>query len=140
MISLKKQRGMGMLNLILVLVICAFIGKFAFAVIPMYNENYYISSGLKSLVASGEKLEDMPDSKIKSAMESYYTINNVRLEAARKLVIVRNANGVVVKIDYDTRDKLFYNIDVVLHFENHLNSAHPTLCCSPIAEPKSVNY
>lgn len=141
MITLKKQRGMGMLNLILVLVICAFIGKFAFTVVPMYSENYYITSGLKTLVASGQKLEEMSDTQIKAAMESYYTINNVRLEAARKLIIVRDANAVVVKIDYDTRDNLFYNIDVVLHFDNHLSSAHPTLCCAPISEPKSViNY
>lgn len=140
MISLKKQQGMGMLSIILLLVVCAFIGKFAFTVVPMYAENRYIVAGLKELIEPGKKLEEMSDTQIKNQMVRYYTHNNVRSEESRKIVFVRNAEGVVVKIDYDTRANFFYNIDLVLHFDNHLNSAHPTLCCSPLPEPKIAKY
>jgi len=82
----------------------------------------------------------MSDSDIKKKMENFYMINNVRSDASKKIVIARNANGVVVKIDYDTRDTFFYNIDLILNFANHLDSAHPDLCCTPRAEPPSVKY
>ena len=61
-----------------------------------------------------KKLEDMSDSQIKKQLEHYYMLNNVRSEESRKIVFVRNAEGVVVKIDYDTRANLFYNIDLIL--------------------------
>lgn len=138
--NLPKQQGIGLLNLLVVIVVGVFIGKFAFAVVPMYSENRYVVTGLKELVASGKKLEDTTDAQIKSQMESFYTINNVRSEGPKKIVVVRNAGNVVVKIDYEMRDNFFFNMDLVLRFENHLDSAHPTLCCSPRAEPKSVKY
>lgn len=138
--SLHKQQGMSLLSIILLIVVCVFIGKFLFTVVPMYTENRYIVSGLKDLVKPGKKLEEMSDSEIKRAMENFYMINNVTSDVSKKMVIVRNANGVVIKIDYDTRATFFYNIDLVLHFDNHLDSSHPGLCCTPIAEPPSAKY
>lgn len=138
--SLQKQQGMGLLNILVLILVCVFIGKFAFTVVPMYTENRYIVSGLKALVKPGKKLEDMSDSEIKREMENFYMINNVTSDVSKKVVIVRNADGVVVKIDYDTRDNFFYNIDLVLHFDNHLSSAHPTLCCNPLPEPPRAKY
>lgn len=140
MIGLQKQQGFGMLKLIVLISVCAFIGKFAFTVVPLYYVNSDIVRGLKDLAESDVALDDMSDSQIRAVMEKFYTVNSVRIPAARKMVIVRNASNVVVKIDYDTRANFIYNIDFVLHFDNHLDSAHPTRCCSPIAEAKSVNY
>ena len=138
--SLQKQQGMGLLNILVLILVCIFIGKFAFTVVPMYTENRYIVSGLKELVKPGKKLEEMSDSQIKGEMEKFYMINNVTSDVSKKIVIARNAAGVVIKIDYDTRDTFFYNIDLVLHFDNHLDSSHPTLCCKPLAEPPSAKY
>lgn len=137
---LQKQRGMGMINLIIVILVCTFCGLFAFKVLPMYAENRYIVSGLKELVDPGAKLEQMTDSEIKKKMGKFYTINNVRGKEAQNIVIVRGVNQVVVKIDYEARAPFFANIDLVVNFQNHLDSTHPTLCCTPVAEVESAKY
>lgn len=136
--SIKKQQGMGLLNLIGIIVLGAFIGKFLFTVVPMYTENRYVVAGLKDLATTGKKLQDMSDMEIRKKMEDFYMINNVTREGSRKFVIVRNANGVVVKNDYEARDVFFGDIDLVWTFNNHLHSTHPDLCCTPTAEPASA--
>ena len=138
--SLHKQQGVSVLSIILLIIVCVFIVRFLFVVVPMYTENRYIESGLKELAKNGKSLTEMSDSEIKRAMETFYMINNVTSDMSRKIVIVRNADGVVIKMDYDTRDTFFYNIDLVLHFDNHLDSSHPDRCCAPIAERPDVKY
>ena len=138
--SLQKQQGIGLINLLILIVVGVFIGKFLFTVVPMYTENRYIVSGLKDLVAPGAKLQDMSDNDIRKKMNNFYMINNVRSEESQKIEIVRNVNGVVVKIDYEARAPFFYNIDLVLRFANHLDSARPGVCCSPLPEVRSDQY
>ncbi len=132
--SLQKQRGIGLINLVFLLVVCAFCGTFAFKVVPMYADNRYVITGLRELVEPGTQLEQMSDAEIKKAMSNFYMVNNVRSSDAQKIVISRSSNRVVVKIDYESRATLFYNIDVVMSFQNHLDSAHPHECCKAVEE------
>lgn len=139
--TLQKQCGMGLLSLILVIVVCAFCGTFAFKVVPIYAENRYIISGLKELVDAGTNLEQMSDAEIKKKMNNFYTINNVRSKEAQNIVVSRSVNRVIVKIDYESRATFFSNIDVVVSFVNHLDSAHPHECCNAVAvEEVSAKY
>ncbi len=138
--NFKQQRGLTMISWVMVLAVVSFCGMFAFNVVPMYVENTYIVSGLKGLIEPGTTLADMSDAEIKKKMQNFYDINNVRSEGAKKIVIDRQSKTVVVKIDYEIRSNLFYNIDVVTRFQNHLNSDHPLLCCKPIAEKPSAKY
>ena len=132
--SLQKQRGMGLINLVLVLMVCAFCGTFAFKVVPMYADNRYIISGLKALVGTGGDLDHMSDAEIRKQMNNFYMLNNVRSQEGTKIDINRSANRVVVKIDYEARATLFANIDVVMSFKNHLDSDRPNECCAPVEE------
>lgn len=132
--TLKKQQGLGMLGWLVVLAVAGFFLLCAFKIIPLYAENRYVVSGLKALVEPGTKLEDMTTAEIKKKMGNFYMINNVRSKDAQNIVVDRAANRVVVKIDYEARVNLFYNLDVVVDFKNHLDSTAPHQCCKPVAE------
>ena len=132
--TLKKQQGLGMLAWLVVLAIAGFFLLCAFKIIPLYAENRYVISGLKALVEPGTKLEDMTTAEIKKKMGNFYMINNVRSKDAQNIVVDRDARRVVVKIDYEARVNLFYNLDVVVDFKNHLDSTAPHQCCKPVAE------
>lgn len=136
--SIKHQRGLGMLQWALVIGIAGFFILFAFKVIPLYAENRYVESALRSLEAGGEKLEQMTDGEINKKLNNFYMINNVRSEGPTKNIkIVRESEKVLVKVDYETRVPLFYNIDLVLSFQNHLDSTRPGQCCKPPATLKT---
>ncbi|HTF83840.1 DUF4845 domain-containing protein [Cellvibrio sp. ARAG 10.3] len=132
--TLKKQQGLGMLAWLVVLAIAGFFLLCAFKIIPLYAENRYVISGLKALVEPGTKLEDMTTAEIKKKMGNFYMINNVRSKDAQNIVVDRDARRVVVKIDYEARVNLFYNLDVVVDFKNHLDSTAPHQCCKPVTE------
>lgn len=132
--TLKKQQGFGMLGWLLILAVAGFFLLCAFKVIPLYAENRYVVSGLKALVEPGTKLEDMTTAEIKKKMSNFYMINNVRSKEAQNIVVDRDARRVVVKIDYEARVELFYNLSVVVDFKNHLDSTAPHQCCKPVTE------
>lgn len=138
--TLKKQQGLTMLGWLVVLVIAAFFLLCAFRIIPLYAENRYIVSALKSLVDPTTPLEEMSDAEIKRKLSNFYTVNNVRSDGAKHIVIVREAKKVLVTIDYEGRARLFENaplvrtLDVAVLFENHLDSTTPQLCCKPLSK------
>ena len=81
---IKHQRGLGMLQWALVIAIAGFFLLFAFKVVPLYAENRYVESALRSLETGGEKLEQMTDAEIKKKLNNFYMINNVRSEGPTK--------------------------------------------------------
>ncbi len=128
----RHQRGLGMLQFALIVAIAGFLLLFVFKVVPLYAENRYVESALRSLVSGGEKLEEMSDAEIIKKLNNFYMINNVRSEGPTKNIkIEREAEKTVITIDYETRVPLMYNIDLVLSFKNHLDSTKPTQCCKP---------
>ncbi len=135
---LKHQRGLGMLQWALVISIAGFFLLFAFKVVPLYAENRYVESALRALETGGEKLDQMTDAEIIKKLSNFYLINNVRSEGpTQNIKIERESEKAVVTVDYETRVPLFYNIDLVLSFKNHLDSTRPGQCCKPPATLKS---
>lgn len=138
--TLKKQQGLTLFSWILVLVIAGFFLLCAFKIVPLYAENRYVVSALKSLTDVGNSLEDMSDMEIKRKLSSFYMINNVRSEGPQNIAIQRDAKKVVVMIDYEARVTLFDNapflrtLDVVVLFKNHLDSSRPNQCCTVVSE------
>lgn len=132
--AIKDQRGYSLLQLALIIGVVGFFILFAFKVVPMYAENRYVESALRSLVEAGNKIEDMTDAEIRKKLDNFYLINNVRSEGPTKNIeIERDANKLLVTIDYETRANLFWNIDLVVSFTNHLDSTRPHECCKPAA-------
>jgi hypothetical protein len=132
--SLQQQHGLTLISWIFVLMIVAFCGIFAFRIVPMYSENVYVVNALKSLAEPGMKVSEMSDSEIKKKLQNYYLVNNVRSEGPQNIIIDHKSKSLLVTVDYESRAHLFYNIDVVLSFQNHLDGDQPNLCCKPLAE------
>jgi hypothetical protein len=130
--SLKQQAGLTMVSWIFVLAILAFCGMFGFAVVPMYAENMYVEKALKSLIEPGRNLSEMSDAEIRKKLLNFYLVNNVRSEGAQNIEIDRKTRALLITIDYENRTNLFYNIDVVTSFKNHLDAEQPNLCCKPL--------
>ena len=135
--TIKHQRGLGMLQWALVIAVAGFFLLFAFKVVPLYAENRYVESALRSLETGGEKVGEMTDSEIRKKLGNFYMINNVRSEGPTKNIkIDRRSEDLLITIDYETRVPLFYNIDLVLSFQNHLDSSRPDQCCKPATATK----
>ncbi|MCD9459183.1 DUF4845 domain-containing protein [Marinibactrum halimedae] len=129
-----KQRGMSLYGWVLVLMVAGFFFTVAFKLGPVYIDNSFIASGLKDLGRHPEGVETLSNGQIKKELMQFFSINNVRNEEAKNIKVQRNGEVVLVNIDYEIRVPMFANIDVVLTFNNQLNSKFPGQCCTPINE------
>ena len=118
----NKQHGATIwVNLIWILM-GVVIAIFAVKVIPIYLDNYTVAGSLEGL-KSEEGLSQLKDRDILRKLEGYFTINNVRTIGKEKINIEREKRKLVaINIDYEVREHLFYNIDVILSFKNRLEA------------------
>lgn len=133
--TLKRQRGISMPLLVLIIAIGGFFLLCAFRLVPVYVENRYVVAALNSLADDPEQLHSMSAGQIRQTLQRFYQINNVNSPGPTQNINVdkRSANT-VVNINYETRVPLLWNIDLLVSFENQLDSARPQACCRPAAD------
>lgn len=119
---LKRQRGMGMLSIFCLIAVALFLGMFAFKVAPHYMENWTVSK-IASDVASDPELLKQPRSKVYKYIEQAYGMNNLwGLKPEETIKLKKDGNrGYVVTVQYEKRDTLIRNIDVVTTFDREVS-------------------
>lgn len=131
--TLKKQRGLSSLGWLFVISVAGFALLCGFKLGPVYLDNNFVRGALQSLAKEGE-VGSMSNGEIRSKLSKLFTINNIRGDVTKKVKVERKKDRVLVSINYEERIPLIYNIDVVLTFENQLDSSRPGECCSPPKE------
>ncbi|VUD56513.1 hypothetical protein TDB9533_02169 [Thalassocella blandensis] len=126
---MKSQKGFSMPGWILIIGFAGFLMMFVIAAAPPYIDNIYVQDALKSLVKDGQNLGQMEKNEIKRALSSYFTINRINSDAEKSFEIKKYGNRVIVNANYEVRSNLMANIDVVVKFENQLDSNNPQACC-----------
>ncbi len=126
-----KQSGMSMYLLLYILVTCASILTLAFKFVPVVSENYYIVSALKSLAETHQDdLENLSKTQVRSELKRFYMLNNVRSDGANALEVKKTKEKTVIKVAYEVRVPIVWNVDAVLKFNNVLDSSKPEKCCT----------
>lgn len=131
--SLRGQRGMSYWGLILIIAVFGFFLTCVSKMGPAYIDAHYVDEGLRSL-SENANLRDMSRGEIKKELDRFFLINNVRGEPTKAVQIIRGADSMLVSIDYELRQPLFYNVDVVMRFNKQLNTAKAELCCEPLVD------
>jgi hypothetical protein len=131
--SLLRQRGMSYWGWLLVVAVFGFALTCVSKMGPAYIDARYVEQGLKAL-SKLDNIRDMTQSEIKRELDRFFTINNVRGEPTKAVKIIRGADSMLVSIDYELRQPLFYNVDVVMKFNRQLNTAKADECCEPLVD------
>ena len=131
--SLQGQRGMSYWGWMMVVAVFGFILTCVSKMGPAYIDAYYVDEGLKKL-AENPSLRDMSRGQIKGELDRFFLINNVRGQPTNAVQIIRGADSMLVSVDYELRQPLFYNVDVVMKFNKQLNTAKVDQCCEPLVD------
>ncbi len=129
--GLKKQSGLSTLGWLMAIAVFGFVLMCGFKMGPVYLDNGFVVGALKSLADSESDLNQLSNSAIRKKLNSMFMINNIRGDVTKQVKIVREKNRVLVNINYEKRVPLFYNVDVVMTFNNQLDSSRPGECCTP---------
>ncbi len=120
MLTRSRQRGLSLLGWVVVLIVLAVFGTAAFRMVPAYMEYNTIRSTINS-VLDDNKTAMMSEHEVRGALSKRFTINQVDVIGVNDLAISKNGGDVTVGVDYEVRRPLFYNVSVVMHFEDTFN-------------------
>ena len=116
----SKQQGASMLFIGFILVILALIGKFAFSVVPFYEEYAAISRSVNQL-SDKPNARTMTGTNLKSSLLNILYINSVRTvkdaNFKEHFYLKKTGSGRDVIIKYQREALFFKNIYLTVKFE-----------------------
>lgn len=109
----KRQRGMTVIGMLLLIIVIAFAALVGMKVIPMYIQYYSIKSTIES-VRKEPQLAQMGAQDIQNAIQKRFDIGYVNNVTARELKIRNDRGGRVLDLIYQDERELFYGLYAVL--------------------------
>lgn len=111
----RKQRGITMLGFLITLCVVIFFAYCAMKIVPMYIEYYSVKKALAS-IASDAQAADATKEKIRSNFARHMQIDYVATVKPEMLKIESTDTGYNLIMNYERREPLFANLDVVGKF------------------------
>lgn len=118
----NRQEGWSVNQLIIWILTFIFALSVFFKLGPIYLDEY---TGVKGVMKSlgKEDLTSVKKSELKSKIDKFLTINNIRGEAAKVFNVKKDTKGgYLITANYERRVNMFGNLDVVVAFENELHT------------------
>ena len=111
----RTQRGITMLGFLITLSILIFFAYCAMKIVPMYIEYYSVEKALASL-ASANRADSVSKEKLRENFARHMKIDYVSTVKPEMLKIESTDAGYRLLMDYERRETLFANLDVVGKF------------------------
>ncbi|MCF6230539.1 MAG: DUF4845 domain-containing protein [Gammaproteobacteria bacterium] len=123
MYSMRRESGMSMMSLMLVLAVVVVFALVIIKVTPIYLENSQIVSAMKRLVEQSEQ-QEMSLKEVRKGLISRFSIENVKVIDDRDVDIeIRPDGSVSLYLFYEDRTRLFGNIDLIISFEEEIGAS-----------------
>ena len=114
--QLKQQRGMTLVGWLVVLALIGFFAMLAMRLGPIYMENYTIKMALESM-ENEPGLADKTPGQVRGFFQKRMDMNYVT-RLSQDSVKIRREEGVThLEVDYEVREPMIGNIDVVVTFK-----------------------
>lgn len=108
----KRQRGMSVIGLLIVLSLAGFLGITAMKILPMYTQFFSVKSTIESL--RNENVSSMSTVEIQKALQKRFDTGYVENILAKDMKIRNERRGKVLDLDYRDERELFYGLYIVL--------------------------
>ncbi len=116
----RRQRGMAMIQWLILVLIVGGTATMAIRTVPHYIDFYTMVSVVEALPKN--EVHVMSKQKIRDSLKKRFKINNIREFDLNKIVAIERKRGATaVTLEYEIREHLFYNIDVVLSFNKRFD-------------------
>ena len=111
----RTQRGMSMLGFLITLSVVIFFAFCAMKIVPMYIE-YYSVKKMLATISNNPEAVNMPKDKIRGLFSRSLEIDYVKIIKPEMLKIETTDSGYNLVVDYERREELVANLDVVGKF------------------------
>jgi len=115
--SIAKQKGASFFGTVMLLVVIGMVLLSGLKVAPSYLDNGVIVNAMEGM-ANNNDLAEMSVAEIRSSLQRSLQTNNINRFDMSSVQAVRADGQDYIDINYESRVPLFYNIEVVVIFEN----------------------
>ena len=117
--NIKKQAGMTMWGVMALVIILVANGLAALKIVPIYMDNMTIEKIMQSY-EERLKTERISKTELRKGISRNLLINNIRDLKKDQIVVIQSPKKTKIQIKYEVRRNLYYNLDVVVSFDNVL--------------------
>lgn len=110
-----SQRGLTLLGFLMVLAVVGFFAFIAMKLFPVYSEYYAVAQSMEA-VQMEPGVATMPPERIRILLDKRFNIGYVESVKPEHITIKRE-KGYNLRIAYEVRRPLMYNIDFVAKFD-----------------------
>jgi len=118
--SVKRQAGASFFTIIFLLVIVGMVLLSALKIAPAYMDNNVVVNAMEGIINNND-FSSMSLSDIRSDLQRTLVTNSIRDFDLGSVVLTREGNNSYIDINYESRSHLFYNIEIVVVFENRFD-------------------
>jgi len=114
-----RQKGMTSIGWVLVFMLIAVVTLVTLKLLPIYLDGFAVKSSLASL-KNEHNISNTPPNKIKTMLLKRFDINTVTDVTKDDIYIDKSQGMMTIEVEYEVRDKLVGNIDVVVMFNEKI--------------------
>lgn len=135
--NFSKQSGVSLTTMLVVAFIFGSLLLFMSQTVPAFIDDRFVKASLKSLTSGSMNIVGKSPRVVRTNLSQQFNMNNVRGAPIdqKNWMIERDGEHFVVVVDYEVRNNLVANIDVVMHFRHRLDTRTPELCCADRVKP-----
>ncbi len=111
------QRGIGIIGLIILVGLLGFFTLVAFKLLPVYLENFKVTSVLNSL-DDEPQITQKSKREIQKILQRRFEVNDVEHVSSKNIEVDSQPGRLHVAIRYEVRVPLLANLDVVARFDD----------------------
>ena len=111
----NKQRGVTMVTIAAGLALLAFFVLIAVTLIPVYIENFSVSSHV-SRIGKDSRTKEMSKEEVKKTLIKRLGIDDVKNVSREDISVTDIPGGYQIEVDYEVRKNFLGNVDVVVYF------------------------
>ncbi len=110
----SRHRQQGFMKLFFIFGSIAFVAVVGLKLFPLYTNQLKVARVVKSAASEGS----IDPVQVRNSLQRRWDIDDITIITPKDILIERDGNGGgALKYDYEARTHLFYNVDLVLHFE-----------------------
>lgn len=115
-----RQKGLGWFGLLFVFAVIGFAAIVVAKCFPIYMNQMKLVSALNKVSTEPDLGASEGGESIRRTLQKYWDIDDITRISPKDIKIKRSDRGRFMVYDYEAKERLFYNIYIVIHFKDEI--------------------
>lgn len=115
-----RQKGLGWFGLLFVFAVIGFTAIVVAKCFPIYMNQMKVASALSKVASNPEIGNAEGGEAVRKALQKFWDVDDITRLDYKDVKIKRSDRGRFMVYDYEAKERLFYNIYIVIHFKGEV--------------------